>query len=126
MPNLYHFGKVLPVTLKMGLPKPTSRSQVKTFQTGKVPVPAEETIELFAFMEAADESKRLEGKPVKIADIIARAWPQGGMQGYKKVQPIGPSPVVIHKDDLKRIAKEWESTAVALKTNSRANNALGW
>ena len=43
------------------------------FQTGKVPVPAEETIELFAFMEAADESKRLEGKPVKIADIIARA-----------------------------------------------------
>ena len=46
---------------------------VKMFQTGKVPVPAEETIELFAFMEAADESKRLEGKPVKIADIIARA-----------------------------------------------------
>ena len=46
---------------------------VKMFQTGKVPVPAEETIELFAFMEAADESKRLKGKPVKIADIIARA-----------------------------------------------------
>ncbi len=46
---------------------------VKMFQTGKVPVPAEETIELFAFMEAADESKRLEGKPVQIADIIARA-----------------------------------------------------
>ncbi len=31
------------------------------FRTGKPPVSAEETIELFAFMEAADESKRLGG-----------------------------------------------------------------
>src|SRR5262249_24770652 len=30
----------------------------KFFQTGKPPVSAEETVELFAFMEAADESKR--------------------------------------------------------------------
>ena len=52
---------------------PLVAEAVKMFQTGKVPVPAEETIELFAFMEAADESKRFEDKPVKIADIIARA-----------------------------------------------------
>ena len=38
---------------------------VRMFQTGKVPVDPQETIELFAFMEAADESKRQDGKPVK-------------------------------------------------------------
>ena len=46
---------------------------VKMFQTGKAPVDAQETIELFAFMAAADESKRREGKPVKIDEIIQRA-----------------------------------------------------
>lgn len=39
---------------------------MKFFQTGVAPVPPEETIEIIAFMEAADESKRQGGKPVKI------------------------------------------------------------
>ena len=43
------------------------------FQTGVAPVKPEETIEIFAFMEAADESKRLNGAPVKISDMIKRA-----------------------------------------------------
>ena len=43
------------------------------FQTGEVPVDPQETIELFAFLEAADESKRQDGKPEKLADIIAAA-----------------------------------------------------
>ena len=34
----------------------------KFFRTGKPPVSAEETIEIFAFMEAADESKRKGGE----------------------------------------------------------------
>ena len=46
---------------------------VKFFQTKQPPVSAAETIELFAFMEAADESKRQEGKPVAIADVLAKA-----------------------------------------------------
>lgn len=46
---------------------------VKFFQTGVAPVKPEETIELFAFMEAADQSKKLDGKPVKIADMIKQA-----------------------------------------------------
>lgn len=46
---------------------------VKFFQTGVSPVPERETIEILAFMEAADESKKLGGKEVKIEDIIARA-----------------------------------------------------
>src|SRR5947208_4985903 len=46
---------------------------VKFFRTGVTPVQPEETIELFAFMEAADESKRLGGVEVKIADMLKRA-----------------------------------------------------
>jgi predicted dehydrogenase len=45
---------------------------VKFFQTGVPPVSAEETIEMFAFMEAADESKRQGGKPVSIKELLAR------------------------------------------------------
>ena len=43
------------------------------FHTGKPPIDAEETIELFAFMEAADESKRQGGKPIRIAEILEKA-----------------------------------------------------
>ena len=46
---------------------------VKFFQTGKPPVAAEETVEIFAFMEAADESKRQGGKPVTIESVMAKA-----------------------------------------------------
>lgn len=52
---------------------PLVREIMKFFQTGLAPVSAEETIELFAFMEAADESKREGGKPVKITDVLAKA-----------------------------------------------------
>lgn len=50
---------------------------VKFFQTGKPPVPVEETIELFAFMEAADESKRQGGQPVTLTEVLAKAWAAG-------------------------------------------------
>lgn len=53
--------------------KPLVIEICKFFKTGKPPVPPEETIELFAFMEAADESKRQGGKPVQLADILAQA-----------------------------------------------------
>jgi hypothetical protein len=43
------------------------------FKTGTVPVRAEETIEIFAFMEAADESKRQAGAPVSLASVLAKA-----------------------------------------------------
>jgi hypothetical protein len=49
---------------------------VKFFKTGKAPVSAQETIEIFAFMEAADESKRQGGKPVTIESVIAKAREQ--------------------------------------------------
>lgn len=43
---------------------------VKFFQTGVVPVDPKETIEMFAFMEAADESKRRGGTPVTIEEVL--------------------------------------------------------
>ncbi len=46
---------------------------MKFFQTGISPVPVETTIELFAFMEAADESKRRGGAPVTIAEVMKLA-----------------------------------------------------
>ena len=46
---------------------------VKFFKTGKPPVSADETIEIFAFMEAADESKRQGGKPVTIESVMSKA-----------------------------------------------------
>lgn len=46
---------------------------VRMFRTGQAPVSAEETLELYAFMEAADESKRRGGAEVRIADVIAKA-----------------------------------------------------
>ena len=60
------------------------------------------------------------------ASIIQHAWPEGGMSGYQVVQSIGPSPVVIHREDLERIAKPWEETAVTLKTDPASDQRLGW
>jgi PKD domain/Peptidase family M23/Oxidoreductase family, NAD-binding Rossmann fold len=43
------------------------------FRTRKPPVSAEETLEIYAFMEAADESKRQGGAPVALETVLARA-----------------------------------------------------
>ncbi len=56
---------------------------VKFFQTRVVPVPAGETIELFAFMEAADESKRRGGAEVPLREVFERV-------GYRHSPPLVP------------------------------------
>ncbi len=53
--------------------KPLVKDVVKFFKTKNVPVPAEETIEIFAFMSAADESKAKGGAPVSIKEVIEQA-----------------------------------------------------
>jgi GFO/IDH/MocA oxidoreductase family protein len=45
---------------------------VKFFQTGAPPVPPEETLEMMAFMEAADLSKARGGASVTLKDVIER------------------------------------------------------
>jgi predicted dehydrogenase len=46
---------------------------VKFFQTGISPVPIAATLEVLAFMEAGDESKRRGGAPVSIAEVMKSA-----------------------------------------------------
>jgi len=43
------------------------------FKTGKPPVSAEETLAMFTFMEAADESKRQGGRPVSLESVLTKA-----------------------------------------------------
>ncbi|HET6324727.1 MAG TPA: Gfo/Idh/MocA family oxidoreductase [Planctomycetaceae bacterium] len=46
---------------------------VNFFRTGVVPVKEDETLEIYAFMEAADESKRQHGAEVTLASVMAKA-----------------------------------------------------
>jgi predicted dehydrogenase len=63
--------------------KPLAEQIGRFFKTRKPPVAAEETIELMAFMEAADESKRQGGRPVKLEEVLekARAEAKGKVGG---------------------------------------------
>jgi predicted dehydrogenase len=45
----------------------------KFFKGGDPPVSAAETLEIFAFMEAAHESKRQKGAAVRVADVLEKA-----------------------------------------------------
>ena len=49
---------------------------VKYFETGISPVSSEETLEIFTFMEAADESKRRGGASVNLAETAHKALAQ--------------------------------------------------
>jgi predicted dehydrogenase len=58
---------------KAGSYEPLCRQIGKFFRSGQPPVSASETLEIFTFMEAADESLRQGGKPVALADVFAKA-----------------------------------------------------
>jgi predicted dehydrogenase len=58
---------------KYGGYEPLVDEIIKFFKTGNVPVPQAETIEIFAFMSAADESKAKGGAAVSIPEIIKKA-----------------------------------------------------
>ena len=49
---------------------PMLREIVKFFQTGKPPVSADITLEIYAFMEAADESIRRGGAPISLPEYL--------------------------------------------------------
>jgi len=55
---------------------PLMKEVTKFFQTGISPVSPEETIEIFTFMEAADESKRLNGASVDLEEMRKKAMSQ--------------------------------------------------
>jgi len=53
--------------------KPLVAQIARFFASGEPPVSPEETLEVFAFMEAAEQSKRQGGKPVKLDDVLKEA-----------------------------------------------------
>jgi hypothetical protein len=53
--------------------EPLLKEIITYFETGVAPVSPEETIELFAFMEAADESKRRGGAAVRLDSVLEKA-----------------------------------------------------
>jgi hypothetical protein len=52
--------------------KPLVQEIATFFKTRKPPISAAETIEIYAFMEAADESKRQGGIPITIASVLEK------------------------------------------------------
>ena len=70
---------IVPMTKGDGY-EPLCREIAKFFKTGVAPVSPEETIEIFAFMEAADESKRQGGAPVALKDVLAKARATAGQK----------------------------------------------
>ena len=61
-----------PAVLADGYPgyQPLLRDIVKFFKTGVVPFPPEETLEIFALMEAAEMSAKRGGEPVTLAEAL--------------------------------------------------------
>ncbi|MHC4681251.1 MAG: Gfo/Idh/MocA family protein [Planctomycetota bacterium] len=71
--GIFIYGTEGMVKAKSAGYKPLVDEIVKCFKTGNVPVSAAETIEIYAFMSAADESKALNGAAVSIKALIDRA-----------------------------------------------------
>lgn len=53
---------------------PLLREIVAFFRSGVAPVTPEETLEIYAFMEAADESKRRGGATIKLDEVRGARW----------------------------------------------------
>lgn len=64
--------------------KPLLVKIIDFFQTGNVPVKAEDTLEICAFMEAADESKLRNGRSIDIAKI----WDRAKKNANKKLKEV--------------------------------------
>jgi predicted dehydrogenase len=65
-----------PAPANAGSPKRSSyhglvSAAIEFFRTGKSPVPIDDTVEIMAFMEAADLSKTRNGAPVTIAEVLS-------------------------------------------------------
>ena len=74
--TIYGKDDVIPIKIDQGY-GPLLRKVASFFRTGEPPVSADETLEIFAFMEAADESKRRGGVPIKLDDVLKTAGAVG-------------------------------------------------
>ena len=69
---IFPYGKPVDMGTYEGY-KPLLVEILKFFRTGVVPVSDEETLEIYAFLEAAAQSKQKGGAPVRLADVMAAA-----------------------------------------------------
>lgn len=68
------FGqKAIRVSGRAGGYEPLCLEIAKFFHTKTPPVTTEETVQIFAFIEAADESVRRGGRPVELSEVLAAA-----------------------------------------------------
>ncbi|MCA9054184.1 MAG: Gfo/Idh/MocA family oxidoreductase [Planctomycetaceae bacterium] len=72
--------------------QPLVESIIHFFRTGEAPVAAEETLEIYLFMTAADESKQAEGKPVSVAEIRAAAQKGAEAKLQRLIPDYAPRP----------------------------------
>ncbi|MCA9179066.1 MAG: Gfo/Idh/MocA family oxidoreductase [Planctomycetales bacterium] len=70
------YGTKKSMTTKASGYEPLLLEIVKFFKTGRPPVTADETIEIYAFMSAADESTAQGGAAISIAETIQKARPK--------------------------------------------------
>lgn len=62
------------------------------FRSQQPPVSAEETLELFAFMEAADESKRQHGAPIELETVLRKAREQVALRRHAHTSELSDKP----------------------------------
>mmetsp|Transcript_18419 Transcript_18419/g.58141 ORF Transcript_18419/g.58141 Transcript_18419/m.58141 type:complete len:618 (+) Transcript_18419:1-1854(+) len=56
--------------------------------------------------------------------VVKRYWPEGS---YADVQPVGPSPVLIHVPKLELIVDDWLDFSMGLRSNAEAESVIqGW
>lgn len=67
---------------------PMLREIIKFFQTKQAPVTPKQTLEIYAFMEAAQESKRQNGKSVSLREVLTKA---GALEAWLPAQQVVPS-----------------------------------
>lgn len=65
--------------------EPLCQEIARFFKTGQSPVSAEETLEIFTFMEAADESKRQGGASVTMSAVFEKAKAEAAVK-LSKIQ----------------------------------------
>jgi len=93
------------------------------FKTGEPPFDPQETIEIIAFIEAADESKRLGGMPISIVEFIAKAKAQESIFANVHVQLNGSLRLNDVPIELGKLTEAFDSLVVG-KPNARVKVIL--
>jgi len=85
---------------------PMLREIIKFFQTKQPPISAKDTLEIYAFMEAAEESKRRGGKSISLREVLSKAGaPDAWLTADPKATP-APSTKPTDKKNLPQPGSE--------------------